>query len=165
MRANNFPKTLWHEHKAAHVSHEASLLSCRLQLNYLTKQLDKSNPPTAGSCQPVENSDKSKLCLFLNLEESGQSREKPSMGGTSMGEGNGDISRWGGLVSWWDRQDFCPNIFLENQIFNWLFSLYLYFQNFSLNEVEQEIHSLTSLFFTRNGDESEKMIVFEYRKI
>lgn len=162
MRANNFPKTLWHEHKAARVSHEELLSSCRLQLNYLPKQLDKSNPQKAGSCQRVENSDKSKTVFISYLKEPGERRDLPGVGRpweqateTSQGE------EW--LVSWWERQDFCPEIFLENQIFSWLFPLYFSFQNFS-NEMEEEALSLTSHFFTSNGDESEKTIVFNTGK-
>lgn len=79
------------------VSHEESLSSRRLQLNYLPEQLDKSNPQKAGSCQPVENSDRSKTVFIAYLGKPGERREAerhtPSIGGMSMGLDNGDISR------------------------------------------------------------------------
>lgn len=146
------------------VSHEESLSSRRLQLNYSPEQLDKSNPQKAGACQPVESSDRSKPVFIAYLEKPGERREG-RRGRDTFHKWNlhGDISRWGALLSWWDRWDFSPEIILEKQIFCWLLPLYFSFQR--VNEMKWETSSLTLHFFTWNEDESEKTVVFQYRKI
>lgn len=139
---------------------------CPLQAaaELLTKTIRQSYPQKAGSLPTRGNSDNSKTVFIPYLEQPEERRELPRVGLHGRA-GNGDISRWGGLVSWWDKQDFCPEIFLENQILSWWFPLCFSFQNFPLKEMKQETPSLVSHFFTRSEDESEKINVFEYRKI
>lgn len=89
------------------VRHEEPLSSHGLQLNYSPEQLDKSNPQKAGGYQPLENTDRSKTVFIAYLEKPGERREgeveTPSVGGISMGVGNGDIARWGVRLSYGDR--------------------------------------------------------------